>query len=58
MNQPNKQPELDKTLTDMAQGTAEQAALGTSPYGSIIRIVAFIAIFILAGGTLFYFMGQ
>jgi hypothetical protein len=48
----------DKDITERAQGASEEAVLGRSPYGTIGRLVLFIALFVFCGGLLFYFLNQ
>jgi len=48
--------ETTQTITEQGRGIAERAALGNNPYGSMIRIVGFVVLFILVGGTIFYFL--
>lgn len=50
--------ETDKSLTDLGRGKAERVVLGNNPYGSILRIVLGVVLFILVFGTVFYFMGR
>ncbi len=47
--------ETDKAITERGRGKAERVALGGNPYGSILRIIAFVAAFILLFGTIFFF---
>ena len=58
MSQDPAHSETSETLTERGRGTAERAALGRSPFDSIARIVGFIVLFILVGGTIFYFLGR
>jgi hypothetical protein len=51
-------PETDEILTDRNQGPAERAVLGRNPYGSIIRIVLAVAVFIALFGTIFFLNNQ
>ena len=54
--EPETRSETDKVLSDRARGPAERAALGKSPTGSMIRVVALVVLFIVAAGTVFYFL--
>ena len=58
MAQDPVQSETSETLTEQGRGVAERAALGKNPYGSILRIVAFALLFIVVGGSIFYFLGR
>ncbi|SMQ70145.1 hypothetical protein SAMN06295905_1796 [Devosia lucknowensis] len=49
---PAKRPSLD----DQGSGPAERAVLGTMGPNGMIRLVVAILIFIVVGGTAFYFM--
>lgn len=51
---PETQSETDATLTDLARGKAERVALGTNPFGSMLRMVLFAFAFIVVFGTIFY----
>jgi len=55
MTNETPQSETDKTLTERGRGSAERAVLGGNPYGSILRIVLFVVVFILLFGTIFFF---
>jgi hypothetical protein len=48
----------DKDITERAQGAPEEAVLGRSPYGTMARLVLFIALFVFCGGLVFYFLNQ
>ena len=48
--------ETTQALTEQGRGTAERAVLGNNPYGSMIRVIAFVVLFVLVGGTIFYFL--
>ena len=50
--------DTDKKISDMAQGPAERAVLGKSPYGTMLRIVLFPLAFIVFFGTMFYFFSR
>ena len=52
---PPVRSETDAIITEMGRGWAERAVLGSSPYGSMVRIAAAVVIFILLFGTMFYF---
>lgn len=52
---PERRSETDRTITELNQGKAERVVLGKSPLGTIARIVAAAALFILVFGTVFYF---
>lgn len=41
-----------------AAQTLDQAVLGTTPQTAVIRIVAFVVLFIVGFGTLFYFLNS
>lgn len=47
--------ETDETLTELGRGTAERVVLGSSPYGSMVRIVVAVLAFVVIFGTIFYF---
>lgn len=56
--EPETRSETDKILSDRARGPAERAALGASPTGSMIRIAAIVLLFVVAAGTVFYFLNR
>ena len=58
MSEPDRRAETDKVITDNAQGTGERAVLGVNPYGSMLRILAFVLGFILIAGSVFYWLGN
>lgn len=49
---PAKRPSLD----DQGSGPAERAVFGTMGMGGMVRFALAIAIFIVVGGTAFYFL--
>lgn len=49
-------PETDEILVERNRGPAERAVLGRSPYGSIVRIVVAVVLFIVVFGTIFFLM--
>lgn len=50
------QSETDKYLIDRNQGPAERVVLGSSPYGTIVRIAIAVVAFIVLFGTIFFFL--
>lgn len=48
-------PETDEAVTELGRGKAERAVLGNNPYGSMMRIVVAIGLFVIIFGTIFYF---
>lgn len=51
-------PETDKIITDRAQGRFEEQILGRSPVTTMVRLAGFVLMFILLGGTAFFFLSQ
>ena len=49
-------PETDEVLVERNRGAAERAVLGGNPYGSMVRIILGIVLFIAVFGTIFYFV--
>ncbi|MBB4053316.1 hypothetical protein GGR20_002973 [Devosia subaequoris] len=49
--------ETDRQITENGQSAAERVALGRG-YSSILRIAAFVLLFIVIGGTIFYLVGS
>lgn len=49
-------PETDEVLVERNRGVAERAVLGGNPYGSMVRIILGIVLFIAVFGTIFYFV--
>jgi hypothetical protein len=47
--------ETDEVIVERGRGTAERAALGNNPYGSMVRIILGVILFIAVFGTIFYF---
>ena len=47
--------ETDETLTELGRGKAERVVLGNNPYGTIARMVAFVVLFVVLFGSIFYF---
>lgn len=58
MGEPRPRPETDKITTDRAQGRFEEQILGRSPATTMVRLAGFVLVFILVGGTAFYFLTQ
>jgi len=56
MTDDNTRSETDKTLSERARGSAERAALGKNPGGSMLRIVVFAVAFVVLFGTIFYLL--
>ncbi len=48
-------PETDEVIVERGRGTAERAALGNNPYGSMVRIILGVILFVAVFGTIFYF---
>jgi len=46
------------SLNDQGAGPAERAVLGTMGSGGMVRLAIMIAVFIVACGTLFYFLNN
>ncbi|MFK4810062.1 hypothetical protein ACI3KW_07615 [Devosia sp. ZW T5_3] len=58
MNKPSEpqatRPETDSTITEFGRGKAERVVLGSKPYGSMVRIVLAVLVFVLVFGTIFF----
>ncbi|QYO76085.1 hypothetical protein [Devosia salina] len=54
----DNRPEVDRVITEHAQDPLERAVLGTNPHGSMLRIAAFVLLFIVLGGGLFFYLGM
>jgi hypothetical protein len=48
--------ETDIAISERARSKTERAVLGKSPYGSMVRIVLGILLFIAVFGTVFFFV--
>ena len=45
-NPERPRPETDKELVERNRGAAESAALGNNPYGSMVRIILGVVLFV------------
>ena len=54
MRKPPTRPETDSTITELGRGKAERVVLGSKPYGSMVRIVLAVLVFVLVFGTIFF----
>lgn len=46
--------ETDKYISERNRGAPERVALGNNPYGSILRIVLAVVVFVALFGTIFF----
>lgn len=49
---PNTRSETDRALSRRLQVGADRLLLGKSPRGTMVRMVAFVSLFVLVGGTI------
>lgn len=54
--EPRPRAETDRTISELNRGKAERVVLGKNPYGSMIRIVLAVVLFVLVFGSIFYFL--
>ena len=57
-NDPSPQSETSERLTERGRGKAERVVLGRNPFGTMVRIVVAVLLFILIAGSVFYFIRQ
>jgi hypothetical protein len=48
--------ETDIAVSELARGKAERLVLGSNPYGSMMRIVLAILLFVVVFGSVFFFI--
>ncbi len=53
-NTERPRPETDETLVERGRGSAERAALGRNPYGSMVRVILAVVLFVVVFGTIFF----
>jgi len=57
-NDPSRQSQTSERLTERGRGKAERVVLGRNPFGTMVRIVVAVLLFILIAGSVFYFIRQ
>ena len=57
-NDPSRQSKTSERLTERGRGKAERVVLGRNPFGTMVRIVVAVLLFILIAGSVFYFIRQ
>ena len=52
----DKRAATDREITERAQGKVDRLLLGTSSYGTMLRLGGLVLAFIVIGGTIMYLL--